>query len=146
MQPERLYPKRVIIANTFFSFYILGGSPPFYASGCKASCCKVRSCRESVPDPVEHNQRIRDKICTYDYEWPAEPFSSAAKGLVKRLLVRHESRRTPDDIVEESFFASGKLSVYKLQAGVGRDETGNVNPCVGGRRARGSEGFWASVF
>ena len=103
-------------------------------------------CHERVPDPVEHDQKFRDKICTYDCEWPAEPFSSAAKGLIKRLLVRRENRPTPDDTVEESFFASEKLSVYKLQAGVGRAETGNLNPCVGGRRVRGSEGFWASVF
>lgn len=106
----------------------------------------MRGGHKGVPDPVEHDQRIRDKICTYDYEWPAEPISSAAKGLINRLLVRHECRLTPDDTVEESFFASEQLSVYKLQAGVGRDETGNLNPCVGGRRVRGSEGFWASVF
>jgi hypothetical protein len=106
----------------------------------------VSGCHERVSDPVEHDQRIQAKICTYDYKWPDEPFSYAAKGLIQKLLVRRESRPTLDDTVEDSFFASEKLSVYKLQAGVGRDETGKLNPCVGVRRARVSEGFWASAF
>src|SRR4051812_1511226 len=88
-----------------------GGSLPFSASGCRASCCKMSGRCKSIPD--KHNEEIREKICAYDYQWP-EPFPVAAKALVGRLLVGPKSRPTPDDIVEDPFFTSQEIGLQSL--------------------------------
>jgi hypothetical protein len=127
-----------------FSFIMLLASQPFYASGCES--CKVSSCNKTYPR--EHNMEIRHKICAYDYEWPRGLFpTAAAKDLITRILVSAKSRPTPDDIIEDLFFTQELDKHLHLErcrrAGVGRNDMGDIFPCVGGIC---SGYFWASPF
>lgn len=120
---------------------MLAGSPPFYASGCEASCCRAlcykRVHDEEIRNKEIHDNEIRDRIRACGYDWPVKPPSSAAQGLVERLLVGPEIRPTPDDIVEDSLFTSQDhdtqllYRTYCRLAGVGKNETGHLFPSVG---------------
>lgn len=141
-----LYRSRLLICP---SYYLLGGNPPFYASGCQASCCTISGCG-SISDGRVHDDEIKYKICAYHYSWPDGIFSNAVKGLVRKLLVSPGSRPMPDDIVDDDFFTDDEPGTQILHretcrlAGIGRDETGNFFPCVGTGGVLSS--FWVSPF
>ena len=105
-----LYRSRLLI---FPSYYLLVGNPPFYASGCQASCCMISGCG-SISDGRVHDDEIKDKICAYNYSWPDGIFSNAAKGLVRKLLVSPGSRPMPDDIVDDDFFTDDEPGTQNL--------------------------------
>jgi hypothetical protein len=141
-----LYRSRLLICP---SYYLLGGNPPFYASGCQASCCTISGCG-SISDGRVHDDEIKDKICAYNYSWPDGIFSNEAKGLVRKLLVSPGSRPMPDNIVDDDFFTDDEPGTQNLHretcrlAGIGKDEAGTFFPCVGTVGVLSS--FWVSPF